>query len=114
VLDVFHPKLASVSKKDIRAALAEKYKIADDQTIFVFGFKIAFGGEKSTGFATVYDSLEDALENEPKFRLVRNELAEAASGASRKIRRELKNKRKRLIATQKDKGKKKRKGADDE
>jgi small subunit ribosomal protein S24e len=106
--------MASVSKAQIRASLAEKYKIADDSTIFVFGFRIAFGGERSTGFATVYETLEDALENEPKFRLVRNEITEAATNASRKIRRELKNKRKRLIATQKDKGKKKRKTADDE
>jgi small subunit ribosomal protein S24e len=66
----------------------------DDKTIFVFGFRTAFGGQKSTGFALIYDSLEDALDSEPKYRLVRAGLKTKKEG-SRKQRKELKNKKKK-------------------
>lgn len=46
-------------------------KVKDEKTIFLYGFRTQFGGGKSTGFAFVYDSLEDALDVEPKYRLVR-------------------------------------------
>ena len=37
----------------------------------LFGFRTDFGGGKSTGFALIYDSLEDAKKYEPKYRLAR-------------------------------------------
>jgi len=113
VLDVHHPNSGTADKKTIRDLLAKMYS-ADEKTVFVFGFKTDVGGMKSTGFATIYDSLEDALDVEPKFRLVRQELAEAAGATTRKLRKETKNKRKTLRATQKDKGKKKRSNAGDD
>ena len=47
------------------------YKIKDKNTIFVFGFRSAYGGGKSTGFALIYDAVEDAMKFEPKYRLAR-------------------------------------------
>jgi small subunit ribosomal protein S24e len=44
---------------------------ADKDAIIVFGFRIHFGGGRSTGFALVYDSLDAAKRFEPKFRLAR-------------------------------------------
>lgn len=38
--------------------------------VIVFGFRTAFGGGKSTGFALIYDS-KDSLKFEPRYRLIR-------------------------------------------
>lgn len=46
------------------------YKV-DKEVVFCFGFRTAFGGGKSTGFALIYDNLESAKKFEPKYRLVR-------------------------------------------
>ena len=67
----------------------------DEKAVFVFGFRTAFGGQRSTGFALIYDSLEDALDAEPKYRLIRAGLKTKKEG-SRKQRRELKNKRNKV------------------
>lgn len=37
----------------------------------LYGFRTQFGGGKSCGFAFIYDSLQDALSYEPKYRLIR-------------------------------------------
>ena len=48
------------------------FKVASElDRIFLFGFKTAFGGGRSTGFAVIYDTLEAAKKYEPKFRLAR-------------------------------------------
>lgn len=70
VLDVLHPGKATVPKTEIREKLAKMYKTTPD-VVFVFGFKTQFGGGKTTGFAMVYDSLDYAKKNEPKYRLTR-------------------------------------------
>lgn len=70
VLDVIHPNLASVPKVDLREKLAAMYK-CDKNAVIVFGFKIAFGGGKSTGFALIYDTVDAAKKFEPKYRLAR-------------------------------------------
>jgi small subunit ribosomal protein S24e len=67
----------------------------DEKTVFVFGLRTAFGGQKSTGFALIYDSLEDALDSEPRYRLTRVGLRPKKDG-SRKQRKELKNKRNKV------------------
>ena len=46
------------------------YKASKDQ-VSVFGFRTAFGGGKSTGFALIYDSVEALKKFEPYYRLVR-------------------------------------------
>lgn len=70
VLDVLHPGKATVPKTEIREKLAKMYKTTPD-VVFVFGFKTQFGGGKTTGFAMIYDSLDYAKKNEPKYRLTR-------------------------------------------
>lgn len=71
VVDVLHQGRPSVSKKEIKEKLATMYKVTDPETIFVFGFKIAFGGGKSTGFGLIYDNQQIAKKIEPKHRLKR-------------------------------------------
>eukprot|EP00472_Partenskyella_glossopodia_P013860 CAMPEP_0197522918 /NCGR_PEP_ID=MMETSP1318-20131121/7960_1 /TAXON_ID=552666 /ORGANISM="Partenskyella glossopodia, Strain RCC365" /LENGTH=134 /DNA_ID=CAMNT_0043075445 /DNA_START=47 /DNA_END=451 /DNA_ORIENTATION=+ len=102
VLDVLHPGQGPVSKATLRGILSKKYNVKNDKCIFVFGFKTAFGGARSTGFALIYDTLNDALNVEPKFRLVRNDLAKKPTG-SRKSRKELKNKKKKFRGIKKAK-----------
>jgi hypothetical protein len=55
-----------------------------------------FGGGKSTGFGLVYDSVDAAKKFEPKYRLIRNGLAEAPANKSRKQIKERKNRTKKL------------------
>ena len=71
VVDVIHPGRANVSKADIGAQIAKLLKVNDPTTIFLFGFRTAFGGGKSTGFGLIYDSIDEAQKFEPKHRLVR-------------------------------------------
>mmetsp|Transcript_11376 Transcript_11376/g.11383 ORF Transcript_11376/g.11383 Transcript_11376/m.11383 type:complete len:132 (+) Transcript_11376:24-419(+) len=101
VLDVIHPGKANVSKADLREKLAKAYKTTSD-VIFTFGFRTAFGGGKSTGFAVIYDTLDAAKKYEPKYRLQRQGLYEKPKG-SRKQRKERKNRKKKYRGTKKAK-----------
>ena len=47
------------------------FKVNEVNRVILFGFRTAFGGGKSTGFALVYDTIEDAKKYEPKYRLAR-------------------------------------------
>ena len=102
IIDVTHPNRANVPKNELRTALCKQYKVNDEKTVYVFGMRTAFGGQKSTGFALIYDTLEDALDAEPKYRLIRAGLKKKVS-TSRKQRRELKNKRKKIRGAKKGK-----------
>jgi small subunit ribosomal protein S24e len=66
------------------------YKVKDTTTVFLYGFRTAFGGGKSSGFCLIYDSINDAKRFEPKHRLVRQGLAEKVD-TSRKQIKESKN-----------------------
>jgi len=90
IIDVFHPGKASVAKNDLREQLAKHFKIQNEKTIYLFGFRTAFGGQRSTGFGLIYDTEDDALDAEPKYRLIRAGLKSKRDG-SRKQRKELKN-----------------------
>ena len=50
--------------------LAKMYKTTSD-VVVCFGFRTAFGGGKSSGFALIYDSLDFLKKNEPKYRQAR-------------------------------------------
>jgi len=91
VLEVHHPNKSGVPKTALAAHLAAQYNV-DAKNVFCFGFKLAFGGGRSTGFALIYDSLEAALDVEPKYRLIRAGLQKKVE-SSRKSRRELKNRK---------------------
>ena len=100
-MDVLHPGSATVKKAVIADKLSKMYKTTAD-CVMCFGFKTAFGGGKTTGFALVYDSMDALKKYEPKFRLIRLGLAEK-KGASRKQRKERKNRMKKVRGTAKAK-----------
>merc|ERR1711997_692220 len=95
VVDILHPGKATVSKTDIREKLANMYKTTPD-LVMSYGFKTAFGGGKTTGFALVYDSMKSAKKFEPKFRLIRQGAAEKRGQTLRKQRKEKKNRMKKV------------------
>lgn len=101
IVDVLHPGLANVSKDQIREKLSKMYK-SDKENVFVFGFRTAFGGGKSTGFALIYDSLDAAKKFEPNYRLQRHGLVKIEK-SSRKQRKERKNRDKKFRGTKKAK-----------
>ncbi|XP_054263019.1 40S ribosomal protein S24 isoform X1 [Macrosteles quadrilineatus] len=101
VVDVLHPGQPSVKKTEIREKLAKMYKVTPD-VVFCFGFRTAFGGGKSTGFALVYDTMDYAKKFEPKHRLARHGLFEKKT-QTRKQRKERKNRMKKVRGTKKSK-----------
>lgn len=101
VVDVLHPGLASVPKKEIRDKLASMYKVTPD-VVFAFGYRTNFGGGKSTGFALIYDTLDFAKKFEPKHRLARHGL-HVRKTVTRKQRKERKNRMKKVRGTKKAK-----------
>jgi small subunit ribosomal protein S24e len=101
VLDVVHPNSASVAKVALREKLATMYK-CDKDAIVVFGFKLAFGGGKSTGFALIYDTVDAAKKFEPKYRLARQGLI-TVTKSGRKQRKEKKNRAKKVRGSMKHK-----------
>merc|ERR1712110_1352807 len=101
VVEVIHYGLAGVSKKDLKEKLAKMYKVADPSCILLFGFKVAYGGGRSTGFGMIY-SLTAAKKFEPKYRLTRFGMGKAKTQA-RKQRKERKNRAKKVRGLKKAK-----------
>ena len=50
--------------------------LQDVKNVICYGFDTQFGGGKTTGFALIYDTLEDAKKFEPRHRLARKGLIE--------------------------------------
>ncbi|KII94357.1 hypothetical protein PLICRDRAFT_133001, partial [Plicaturopsis crispa FD-325 SS-3] len=100
VLDVLHPSRANVSKTELSEKLAAIYK-ADKARVVTFGFRTHFGGGRSTGFALIYDDEASQRKFEPKYRLVRSGLEKKVDKPSRKLRKERKNRGKKLRGTKK-------------
>ncbi|KAI9445263.1 ribosomal protein L23/L15e core domain-containing protein [Lactarius indigo] len=100
VVDVLHPSRPPISRTELSEKLAGIYK-ADKARIVPFGFKTHFGGGRSTGFALIYDSEEAQKKFEPKYRLVRAGLSPKVEKASRKLRKERKNRAKKFRGTKK-------------
>jgi len=61
-----------------------------------FGFRTQFGGGKSTGFVIIYDTGAAQLKFEPKHRLVRKKLAPKVDKLSRQMRKQRKNRAKKV------------------
>ena len=104
LIEVVHPGLAGVSKADLKDKIAKMYKVSDPSTILLYGFKVAFGGGRSTGFGMIYDNLVAAKKYEPKYRLTRFGMGKA-KGVARKQRKERKNRDKKVRGIKKAKGK---------
>ena len=69
---VIHAGTTNFSKPDLKQELASKFNVSNTQTIFISSFKtkVLF----SKGFDIIYDSIDDALQHEPKHQLVKNGL----------------------------------------
>ena len=102
VVDVIHPGRPSVAKTEIRDKLASLYKTTPDLVVG-YGFRCAYGGGKSTGFALIYDTVDYAKKFEPKHRLIKMGLAKKAERGGRKQRKERKNRQKKVRGTKKAK-----------
>jgi len=102
VVDVLHPSRPNVAKAELSEQLAKIYK-TDKERVITFGFKTQFGGGRSTGFALIYDDEPSQRKFEPKYRLIRAGLMTAPVKTSRKLRKERKNRAKKLRGTKKTK-----------
>ncbi|TFY70358.1 hypothetical protein EVG20_g2630 [Dentipellis fragilis] len=100
VVDVLHPSRPNVPKSELSEKLAAIYK-TDKNRVVPFGFRTHFGGGRSTGFALIYDDEASQRKFEPKYRLVRSGLEIKVDKASRKLRKERKNRGKKLRGTKK-------------
>merc|ERR1712054_567423 len=102
LVEVVHPGLAGISKTDLKEKLAKMYTVPDPSCILLYGFKVAFGGGRSTGFGMIYDNLVAAKKYEPKYRLTRFGMGKA-KGVARKQRKERKNRAKKVRGLKKAK-----------
>ena len=125
-LTVLHPTRPNVSRTELGEKLAALYK-TDKERVVVFGLKTKFGGGSSSGFGLVYDDEESQKKFEPRYRLVRvsvdlvlssrrmrwdmlrtgltcqSGLAPKVEKASRKLRKERKNRSKKVRGKAKSK-----------
>merc|ERR1712072_303019 len=110
VLDVFHSGDACAKKSEICEHIGSKFR-ADPENVVLFGFKTKFGGGKTSGFCLIYDNKDSRKKYEPIYRLRRTKDApERDTTLTRKIKKEIKIKRKKVRGTAKAKitaGKKK-------
>lgn len=86
------------------ACRARCAQVSDPTTIVLFGFKLAFGGGRSTGFGMIYDNTTVMKKFEPVHRLLKAGLSKKKGGA-RKQKKELKNRLKKLRGLKKSKAK---------
>ena len=103
VLDVIHPGMANVSKKDLAEKLRSMYKVHDVQCIQLFSFKTVFGGGRSSGFGLIYENLEKLKKFEPKYRLKRTGLGGEKKGPGRRAKKDTKNRMKKARGKEKAK-----------
>eukprot|EP00127_Corallochytrium_limacisporum_P002299 Clim_evm87s109 gene=Clim_evmTU87s109 len=94
VVDVIHPGRANVPKNELREKIASMYKTNAD-VVVPFGYRTAYGGGKSTGFALIYDELDSLKRFEPNYRQQRLGYMEVVP-KSRKQRKERRNRAKKV------------------
>ena len=88
-IHVIHPRRGNLSRPELKEELARKFHVSDTQTIFISGFQAK--GPFSKGFDIIYDSVEDALKNEPTHRLSQNGLKAHVDKTTKKSRNREKN-----------------------
>lgn len=101
LLDVFHEGKPNVSQNDLKEMISKKFGW-DTKNMVLFGFRTAFGGNRSTGFALVYDNQQYLVKYEPIFRLRRHEVVPKRN-PRRKPEKEIKRKLKRTRGEEKRK-----------
>ena len=67
---MIHPDMPNVPKVEIRKKLATANKVKED-CVVVFGLKTKYGGGKSTGFALIYDSMDNRKKYDSRKNLLR-------------------------------------------
>jgi small subunit ribosomal protein S24e len=102
-VEILHPGTVCASKKEICEKLCAMYKVKDHSCAFIHGLKAQFGGGRTVGFGLIYDSVDKAKKFEPKHRLIRSGLAVKASGPGRRVKKDIKNKAKKVRAAEKAK-----------
>merc|ERR1711878_15714 len=102
IVDISHGEQATPSGTKVRESLAKMYKSTPD-CVIVYGLQTKFGGGSTTGFANIYDSLDYLKKNEIRYRQVRAGLCEKIEKKARAQRRQLKNRKKKVKGTAKDK-----------
>ena len=95
VIDVAHPGVANVSKSELQSKVAEMFKVKEKNCVILFGFRTVFGGGRSSGFCLIYNSWDEALKYEPKYRIAR--VTEKKNKSSRKQIKEKKNRDKKVF-----------------
>lgn len=116
LVDILHPLKATISKKELQEKLAALYKTTPD-VVVPYGIKSQIGGGKSSGFAKIYDSLDDAKRYEHKYMMARVSYINIdeyfnffqltgvkLEKSGRKQRKERKNRQKKFRGTAKVKG----------
>jgi small subunit ribosomal protein S24e len=101
VVEVIHPGLPNASRELLREKLSKFYKVRPDQ-VMVYGLRTVFGGGHTSGFALVYDTKEHLLKTEPKHKLKRDKYVDYKR-VGRKLKKERKNKQKKIRGTGKSK-----------
>ena len=64
-VEMIHPETANISKTAIKDKLADMFK-AKAEAIAIFGLHSQFGGGRSSGFALIYDSLDERKKYDQK------------------------------------------------
>lgn len=107
LLDVYHEGKPNVSQKDLREIIASKYRW-DAKNLVLFGFRTAFGGNRTTGFALAYDNQSQLIRTEPNYRLrrvgilpKRNPTRKAKKELKRKIKKSRGAEKRKVLATRK-------------
>ena len=96
--------MAGVKKSAIKAEIAKKFKIQNqEERIAVFGLKARFGGGRSSGFVTVYDDADARNKYDTKVNKYRDGIVARPKLQSRKLRKDVKSKRLRVKGTAKSK-----------
>ncbi len=109
VVDVFHHEAGAVSKKAIAAELAKKFRVSEE-LIILTGFTTKFGGGRSHGYCNIYDNKDSLLKFEAKSNLRKLELIpQRVAGQSRRLKKEQKNKGKKVRGTVKSNAKREEK-----
>merc|ERR1719181_1858849 len=100
-VELIHPETGGVSKTEIKERLAAMFKDkAGVDRIGVFGLHTKFGGGSSTGFALIYDSVEDRKKYHQKMLLKRDGMF-AKPKYTRKMKKEMKGRMKKVRGTAK-------------
>lgn len=93
-----------MSRKQLIEKLSKVYK-TKEENVTVYGLRTAFGGGKSTGFATVYDTVDARKKFDQKHLLIKDQVAQKVKG-NRRGKKELKLRLKKVRCAEKAKIKK--------